>query len=174
MIGHQRAAVLVAFADDAGAGGGRRRARSFTSHSSVGFFSSTTMISSSPRAKLRMLFGSIDKGICVWSSRMPAASRSAGRRTVRKGLTVFGTVMGSGAYVDSSDARLKRNVAPLSAEDAAAAIDALSPVRYDFRTEDFPERALPGGPQLGFLAHEVERVLPSLVRTGEDGFKYLS
>jgi hypothetical protein len=44
-------------------------------------------------------------------------------------------------------------------------------VTYNFRTDEFPERALPATPQLGFLAQEVEAVLPQLVSTDAQGYK---
>jgi len=40
-----------------------------------------------------------------------------------------------------------------------------------FRVNEFKDKKLPTGPQIGFLAQEVEQVFPELVSTGTDGYK---
>ena len=44
-------------------------------------------------------------------------------------------------------------------------------VSYYFNTEQFPGHAFPRQLQYGFLAQEVEQVLPQAVHTGSDGYK---
>jgi hypothetical protein len=44
-------------------------------------------------------------------------------------------------------------------------------VTYNFRTDEYPQRSLPATPQLGFIAQEVESVLPELVSTDAEGYK---
>ena len=128
-------------------------------------------------------------------------------------MVVGGTVMGSGPYVDSSDARFKKAVRGLfekkqgagddhekEAEEregdrnatstmaggrgsvgsgaaggaiggegsALEALSRLRPVRYEFKREEFPERKFPAGEDLGFLAQELEQVLPELVVTKDE------
>ena len=144
-------------------------------------------------------------------------------------MVVSGTVMGSGPYVDSSDARFKTDVRDLfssqpyvngsstststistssavgpsskdesglrgagggsgsgsgSGSDSGSGargrrsgletISQLRPVRYAFKREEFPDRHFPEGEDVGFLAQELEGVLPELVTTGADGFKYVA
>ena len=69
----------------------------------------------------------------------------------------------------TSDARYKRNVAPL--DDALDVLLALRGVTYEWRREEFREQNFGGGRQIGFIAQEVERVLPELVVTDANGFK---
>ena len=45
------------------------------------------------------------------------------------------------------------------------------PVTFNFDAEAHPTKVFPEGPQVGFIAQELERVLPNLVHTGADGFK---
>ena len=89
-----------------------------------------------------------------------------------KSLTVQGSVIGSGPYIDSSDARFKFNVTPV--HDALGIVKALEAKHYYFHQEDFPERNFPSKKQIGWIANEVELVAPELVFTDEQGFKGIS
>ncbi len=92
---------------------------------------------------------------------------------VRVGLGVIGCVKDADATVIAgtciSDVRVKKNITRLPA--VLASITELSPVHFNWRTDEFPERALGEERQLGLIAQEVERVLPRLVVEGEDGLK---
>jgi hypothetical protein len=57
---------------------------------------------------------------------------------------------------------------------AVEAVRALRPVRYVFNASAAPARSFPRGDEVGFLAQEVEAVLPELVSTAPDGFKGLA
>jgi len=85
-------------------------------------------------------------------------------------VTVAGAVIGSGPYIDSSDRRFKRDLAPVEGAAALAAVRRLRPVRYAHRAEEFPERRLAEGPQLGFVAQEVQEVFPEVVATDAGGY----
>ncbi len=92
------------------------------------------------------------------------------------GLSVSGYSVycnGNGGYTGSwgliSDGRLKRDVEPL--EDGLSRVMALRGVRFLYRVEEFPEKKLPHEPQVGFIAQEVEEIVPSVVVTGPDGYK---
>ncbi|KAJ1444127.1 hypothetical protein B484DRAFT_221254 [Ochromonadaceae sp. CCMP2298] len=88
--------------------------------------------------------------------------------TVDGTLTVYGTVVGSGPYVDSSDARLKRNVTKVTG--ALEAVVQLQAVRYHYRTDEYPTRGLPDSLQMGWLAQDVQGVVPELVQEDGDGY----
>ncbi|MCI1753209.1 MAG: tail fiber domain-containing protein [Flavobacteriales bacterium] len=74
-------------------------------------------------------------------------------------------VVGTGYYVNgnfvASDAQFKINVQPL--EDPLAILMQLHPDRYEFLVDEFPQMNFPSGEHGGFIAQEVEVVLPSLV-----------
>jgi len=65
----------------------------------------------------------------------------------------------------SSDARLKKNIASL--DPATSLINQLRPVSYQWKTGT-------DAVQTGFIAQEVEAVIPGLVSTNSDGFKSLN
>ncbi len=68
----------------------------------------------------------------------------------------------TGSLIHISDAALKENVRPLSG--ALTSLMELQPRTYQFKTsQDFRAMNLPSGDQYGFVAQDVERVLPGLV-----------
>ncbi len=72
-------------------------------------------------------------------------------------------------YTTVSDGRLKTNVVPVS--DALDIVNQLNPVFYDWdrnnpRTASFTEKH-----EVGFIAQEVEQVLPEVVNRGEDSYR---
>jgi hypothetical protein len=67
-----------------------------------------------------------------------------------------------GTYTTISDESTKTNVKPI--ESATAMVLALKPVTFDHLNED----KTVGAPGIGFVAQEVETVLPALVTTAED------
>jgi hypothetical protein len=71
-----------------------------------------------------------------------------------------------------SDVRWKKNILPLN--NALDTVTNLQGVSFDWRSDEFPERHFASGRQLGFIAQEVEKVLPDIVHTASDGFKSLS
>lgn len=78
--------------------------------------------------------------------------------------------MASGAttFTSTSDARLKHDIVPL--ENAANKLMLLKPSTYKWKTQAETERTS----QVGFIAQEVEEVLPELVNenTYPDGANY--
>ncbi|KAG7400949.1 hypothetical protein PHYBOEH_003860 [Phytophthora boehmeriae] len=88
-------------------------------------------------------------------------------------VTVDGQVMGSGAYVDASDERFKRDVHQIT--NASEIVAHLRGVEYAYNKVDFPDKFPLGGTrELGFIAQEVERVAPQVVSTDAHGFKYVA
>ena len=69
-------------------------------------------------------------------------------------------------FNQSSDARLKKNISTLTS--GLAMINSLRGVRYNWKDEQKPEN------KVGFIAQEVEKVLPELVKTNKDGFKAIN
>ncbi len=83
-------------------------------------------------------------------------------------LDVAGTICANGTPL-SSDRRFKQDIAPL--ESALSKLLAMRGVRYDFRTDEFPDKDFSSENQIGFIAQELEEVYPELVYTKADGYK---
>jgi hypothetical protein len=66
----------------------------------------------------------------------------------------------SGTLTQSSDRRLKTNIAALDASSSLASINSLTPVAYDWLD---PEKG--GVRQYGFIAQQVQQIFPDLVST---------
>jgi hypothetical protein len=79
-----------------------------------------------------------------------------------------GAVRVIGNFVNASDARWKTNVSTLG--NALSAVMRLRGVTYDWR-QDIAGKHFPEGRQVGFLAQEVEEVLPEVVSTDGNGYK---
>lgn len=82
-------------------------------------------------------------------------------------LSVNGTICGTTVGA-CSDARFKTNRATLA--DALALVQRLCPIRFDWRRDEFPGRNFDAKSQIGFIAQEVEQVIPEVVQQGSDGF----
>jgi hypothetical protein len=86
-------------------------------------------------------------------------------------LAVNGNVFALNGYL-SSDARFKTNINTLP--HALAAVLNLRGVSFDWRKDEFKESNFPSGRQVGFIAQEVEAVLPELVMTDNRGYRALA
>jgi flagellar capping protein FliD len=80
----------------------------------------------------------------------------------------IGTVMAY-SYQTASDARYKTNVHTFP--NALDTLLNLRGVTYDWKREEFKDKHFKAGKQIGFIAQEVEKVLPELVHTDRDGYK---
>ena len=81
-------------------------------------------------------------------------------------LHVNGSVAGTSAYNNLSDARLKKDVQPIN--DALAIVGALRGVTFNWDQTVDPTMKLDDRNHVGFLAQEVEAVLPQAVSTAND------
>mmetsp|Transcript_15012 Transcript_15012/g.51970 ORF Transcript_15012/g.51970 Transcript_15012/m.51970 type:complete len:620 (-) Transcript_15012:43-1902(-) len=86
-------------------------------------------------------------------------------------VVVSGTVMGSGAYIDSSDARFKTNLTAIDPELALAGLAQVPAYTYAYKNGDFPSRNFPKGRDVGFLAQDLEPIFPELVAEDAEGYK---
>ncbi|MCA1620537.1 MAG: tail fiber domain-containing protein [Acidobacteria bacterium] len=84
-------------------------------------------------------------------------------------LHVNGTVAGVGPYVNASDLRYKRDIRTIPG--ALSKVLSLRGVTYDWRREQFPALNFSAGRQVGFVAQEVERVVPEAVVRDAEGFR---
>lgn len=95
-------------------------------------------------------------------------------------LSVSGSVLGSGPYVDVSDRRLKKNISTISSRNALAKLIQLDGVSYELELpihhrlgrrhnqNNANERK-----QFGFIAQDVEKLFPELVDIDEQNFRGL-
>jgi len=91
-----------------------------------------------------------------------------GAPTATNAVVVNGKVKSTGIN-ETSDGRLKKNITAI--ESALSKVLSLQGVTYDWRREEFPERNFLVGKQYGLIAQELERIIPELVDTDEEGWK---
>lgn len=73
------------------------------------------------------------------------------------------------AYYAYSDERFKKNIRSITS--ALSVIDKLDPKTYSWRKDEFKDRGFNDAPQIGFIAQDLEKVIPEVVVTGSDGYK---
>ncbi len=86
-------------------------------------------------------------------------------------LQVAGDIIAN-SIAGSSDARFKTNFLPI--ESSLQKVLQLRGVTFDWKTKEFPERAFPEKRSLGFIAQEVEQVIPEVVQTENNSQGYKS
>ncbi len=86
-------------------------------------------------------------------------------------LAVGGTAAktGGGSWAVYSDQRLKKNITPM--QGSLQTLTALRPVNFEYTNKD--HFSYTQGIQQGFIAQEVQQVLPQWVHTADDGYLYL-
>jgi len=82
--------------------------------------------------------------------------------------TIYGSANAVGGMWMASDRKLKRNIKPIRG--AVETVQQLAGVTYNYNTDVRPELRLSNELQYGFIAQEVEKVLPELVRPAVDPF----
>ncbi|MGI5913182.1 MAG: tail fiber domain-containing protein [Bacteroidales bacterium] len=83
-----------------------------------------------------------------------------------------GDVKVTGEIITSSDSRLKTDI--VNIENPLDKIMSLNGVSYNWNSEEFPERHFDDRTHIGVIAQNVEKVLPELVYTDENGYKSVS
>ena len=68
-----------------------------------------------------------------------------------------------------SDERWKKDVVQI--EDALQKVLAMKGVYYNWKTDEFPENNFTDKHQVGFIAQELEKILPEVVNTDDKGYK---
>jgi hypothetical protein len=85
-------------------------------------------------------------------------------------LQVAGDIIAN-SIAGSSDARFKTNISPI--ENPLQKVLQLRGVNFDWKTTEFPTRSFSENRSVGFIAQEVEKVLPEVVQTEKntEGYK---
>ncbi len=129
---------------------------------------------SSPEAKLDVT----DTGTTTSAIIVPRAANFTG--TTVNGMIRYNTTSTlfefrqNGAWVNYttvSDARLKTNVQPVT--QGLELVNQLNPVFYDWDRSNPKATSFEDKHQVGFIAQEVEKVLPEVVNQGEDSYRSL-
>jgi hypothetical protein len=83
-------------------------------------------------------------------------------------LYVQGTAYATGSW-NSSDVRFKKNILPISG--ALEKVLKVSGNSFEFRNDEFKDYHFAEGKQYGFIAQELEKEFPEVVKTESDGYK---
>lgn len=83
-------------------------------------------------------------------------------------LEVAGDILARRVH-SSSDERFKKNIKKI--DSALDKVLQINGVTYDWRTEEFKQKNFSESRQVGFIAQNVEQVLPEVVQTYGDGYK---
>jgi len=87
-------------------------------------------------------------------------------------LHVNGTAFCTDASWTASDQRYKQNVKPL--KNSLQKITQLKGVNYDWKTDEYPEKNFSKDKQVGMIAQDVEKIIPEIVHTDDEGYKSIS
>ncbi|GMF31438.1 unnamed protein product [Phytophthora lilii] len=124
----------------------------------------------------------VDTGLTVSAGDVAVSSSTAstvstdGALVVTGGVGIGGSIRCAGTsyavtHTNTSDRRFKTGVRDLKT--AQETIRRLRPVTFEWRRDEFPGRDFPAGVFPGFLADDVEQILPDLVQQDGDGWKSL-
>jgi hypothetical protein len=95
-----------------------------------------------------------------------------GTSTPNYKLDVNGTVAGVNAYVQTSDARYKKNIQPIT--EGLSLVAKMKPVSYEWNKEAYPKKNFENKPQLGFIAQDMEKIVPQAVSKDSSGYYGMS
>lgn len=84
-------------------------------------------------------------------------------------LHVNGSVAGVGAYNQLSDTRLKKDV--VDYENGIDKVMALHPITFNWKQEEYQDKNFDDRNHIGFIAQEVEEIVPQVVTTADDEMK---
>jgi len=105
-------------------------------------------------------------GLSSYSSGTDGYRGVYGREYSGNGYAVYasGDLYVSGTIYNPSDKRLKKNIAPIN--NALSIINQINPKTYDYRWDEnkFKKAGLAKTKQMGFIAQELEQVLPNLIK----------
>jgi len=132
-------------------------------------------ISSSTDAATLTLQGKNAAGkppLIVMSADAVSAKLGIGADSLPEALTVMGNGWFSGDVFVLTLTKAKRNIVPI--DGALEKVGRMNGYYYDCRTDEYPKLRLPGDRQIGFLAEEVNEVVPEAVGENKYGLTGVS
>ena len=87
-------------------------------------------------------------------------------------LHVIGNILASGNITSNSDVRFKREIEPL--DSALEMVKQLEGKYYYWKDDYMANQANNQERQIGFIAQEMEQIIPELVRTDQEGYKAIN
>ncbi len=81
-------------------------------------------------------------------------------------LYVNGSAGGTTGWTNTSDARLKKDVQAI--DDGLSKIMQLRPITFNWKQDEYPDKNFDDRNHIGFIAQEVEEVVPQVVTTADD------
>ena len=87
-------------------------------------------------------------------------------------LDIAGQARGTAPFISTSDRRFKKNIVEL--QGSLGKVMNLTGVSYNWRVDEFPQKNFSDEAQLGFIAQDVEKVVPELVHTDSGGWKSIA
>ena len=109
--------------------------------------------------------GYIGDNLRVWNH---AGINAGGGYNTTYPLYVYGNAYSTGSWL-GSDIKFKKNV--VNIENPLSKLQSLNGVSFNWKTDEYPEREFSEGQHFGLIAQEVEKVLPEIVMTDENGEK---
>lgn len=86
-------------------------------------------------------------------------------------------VLNDSIYLDvfaGSDPLFKTNVEAMNTFDVAQSTLGLKTYKFDYKLNEFRDKKLATGTQIGLMADEVERAFPECVATDDEGYRYVN
>jgi len=108
--------------------------------------------------------GSCDTGANAWGIAGFSNEGIGGEFSTVSGVAGYfnGNIAGTGTFTYTSDAKLKKNIQPLSG--TLEKIMLLKPSTYQYRVGEFGTMTLSGGNHFGVIAQDLQKVFPELVK----------
>ena len=98
----------------------------------------------------------------------PGGNVGIGTTAPSEKLHVVGNICATGTIGACSDGRFKKNVKKVN--DALVTVSRLRGVEFDWKRDEYPDRGFSEKRQVGFVAQEIEDVVPGAVSRGSDGY----
>ncbi len=132
---------------------------------------SMLLLSDGSSLQQSLVFSTSTDGGSTWDPTFVIEQRGKvgiGTTGASKELTVEGDICYTGTCVACSDVRYKKDIEPIGG--ALETVSQLRGVTYNWRQSEFPDKKFDDQAHLGFVAQEINNLLPGVVMTDDDGY----